>query len=605
MARPGSRAIRWGLTGLLLVFGVAAVAQPSRAEVDPLLIDRARSEIAAGQVSPGFALIENAIRNQDTTARERIDLLGAMARLWTGQGGHKSAGDAYSRQAALTLQLSGPKAPELAGIYADAADAYARAGEWSAALAAAREAFEVDALYYGCASDVLAEDHARLAELLGKLGQADEAAAERSLAEAAPALRCLGERSGVGSEPVVVTADTSGADETLFTRKTVFFATDRARSGSDRPDDLYSGERGEMEYGTVEVTIPKAHKAGAIEAPSLVSLEWSQNAERHIVLTRIATTTADRLFAEMRATLARNGSDEAFVFVHGFNNTFAAGAKRAAQIAYDINFDGVPILFSWPSDGSAFSYIRDEAVIRLSGRHLLRFLDDLVARSGAASINLIAHSMGNRALLDALELMAARREGAGETGPVFDQIIFAAPDEDAALFAEMLTAIRPLAKRLTLYGSDQDLALNVSRKVHGDLQRAGQAGDGIVVSKALDSIDMTVLGDDMLAHSYFASTSSALTDMLWLFWRDSDPPGRCGMDPRDGPAGRFWRFDPGRCNGPAMLAALTLLKAEGKAALDRLNAIIAGSAGKQAQASRVDEWRAIRNALAALTAIPH
>ena len=262
-------------------------------------------------------------------------------------------------------------------------------------------------------------------------------------------------------------------------------------------------------------------------------------------------------------------------------------------------FSGAPILYSWPSAGSAFSYIRDEAVVRLSGRHLLGFLDDLVARSGAKKINLIAHSMGNRALLDALELMAARRAGAGQTGPVFEQVIFAAPDEDALLFGEMMKGIRLIARRLTLYGSDNDVALGTSKRLHGDQPRAGQAGASLVISKALDSIDMSVLGSDMLGHGYFASTASALTDMLWLFWQDASPDRRCGMDGKDAPPGRFWMYDPARCDGPVMLSALTMLKAEGPAAVAKLDKLL-GEAGSDK--AKVEEWKAIRNAIAMASA---
>ncbi len=596
--------ICFALAGFVTLVG-ATVSGPARAEVDPLLIDRARAEIADGHVSAGFAVIENAIRNRETAPEARIDLLGAMARLWAEQNGFKNAGHAYARRAAVMRRQLGADAPELPAAYTAAADAFAKAGEWTLALTAAREAFEIDTLYYDCGSDIIARDHARLADALEGLGETAEAAEHRRLANAPAQIRCIGERSSEEMGPVVVTNDTAGADEKQFTRVKIFYATDRARSGSDRPDEFYGGERGEMEYGTVEVTVPRNHKPGEIEAPSLVKLEWAENAERHIVMTKLATGTEQGLFADMRATLADNQADGAFVFIHGFNTTFSAAAKRTAQIAYDINYDGAPILFSWPSEGSTFSYIRDEAVVRLSGRHLLHFLDDVIAQSGAKHINLIAHSMGNRALLDALELMATRREGAGQTGPVFGQIIFAAPDEDASLFAEMLKTISPLAERLTLYGSNKDLALNVSKRVHGDLPRAGQAGDGIVVTKGLDSIDMTVLGDDMLAHSYFAQTSSALTDLLTLFWRDADPDERCGMDPKTGTKGAFWQYDAARCNGPVMLSALTLLRKEGKAAIQRINSIIS-NAGKQASESRREaEWREIRTALAALVAIPN
>jgi hypothetical protein len=184
--------------------------------------------------------------------------------------------------------------------------------------------------------------------------------------------------------------------------------------------------------------------------------------------------------------------------------------------------------------------------------------------------------------------------GAGATGPVFEQVIFAAPDEDAALFGEMVETVRPLARRLTLYGSDNDLALRVSRKLHGAEARAGQGGAAMLLAPAVDSIDMSVLGEDMLGHGYFASTASALTDMLWLFWRDAPPDQRCGMDTKVEERGRFWLFDPVRCDGPVMLSALTLLKREGAAALAKLDKIIFGIAADKKTAA--EEWQAIRRA---------
>ena len=42
---------------------------------------------------------------------------------------------------------------------------------------------------------------------------------------------------------------------------------------------------------------------------------------------------------------------QALLFVHGYNVTHARAVKRAAQIAYDLEFDGALILFSWNSHG--------------------------------------------------------------------------------------------------------------------------------------------------------------------------------------------------------------------------------------------------------------
>ncbi len=167
--------------------------------------------------------------------------------------------------------------------------------------------------------------------------------------------------------------------------------------------------------------------------------------------------------------------------------------------------------------------------------------------------------MGNRALTDALELYALRH--AGEP-PAFEEVLFTAPDLDAGLFAAMARTIRPAARRLTLYASEVDWALAVSRRLHGDQPRAGQGGADMLISPDFDSVDMSAVGEDMLAHSYFANNPSALTDILSLFWRDTPPQQRCGMSRGEGPDG-FYVYEPERCDSNAMLAALVALRAPG------------------------------------------
>jgi esterase/lipase superfamily enzyme len=588
------------LQGVLRGFGLAAIAlaigvTDAAADVDPLLVDRAAAEIAGGDADAGFAMLEEAIRSPGPTPAEQIDLLAELARLRLTNGDFADAGEALAFQAEATARLEGASAPELAGLYAGAADAYLRAGSPQIALDLARRALEIDVAYHDCGSPLIGRDHARLADILGALGKDAEAEAERALADNADG-RC-GVAGPAESRGVVVNDEFASATPDSFARVKIYYATDRLPTGSDRPNEYFGSERGELQYGTVEVTVPRIHKPGEVESPSLIKLEWTENQERHFVITRIETLSGEAMFADMRTTLAERNSDEAFVFVHGFNVPFAHAAKQTAQIAYDLNFTGAPVLYSWPSAGSTFAYVRDEAVVRLSGRRLLRFLDVVVERSGARRINLIAHSMGNRALLDALELLATRRGGAGDSDAVFNEIIFAAPDEDAALFSEMLATIRPVARRLTLYGSDSDLALEVSKRLHGDLRRAGQGGTGILISDAVDSIDMTAVGDDMLKHGYFSGSASALTDISWMFWRDTPPDRRCGMDAKDLESGLAWVFDPIRCDGPVMLSALTLLKAEGANALAKIEKILSALSGGNQEAA--EEWNAIRDAVAA------
>ena len=312
--------------------------------------------------------------------------------------------------------------------------------------------------------------------------------------------------------------------------------------------------------GSAVVSIPPQHLPGKIERPSVWTLEFREDPGKHVVLQSVTPGDADAVFADMRGQLSQAGSESAFVFVHGFNVPFAEAAQRTAQMAYDMNFDGVPILYSWPSRASVLSYIADTAVVNLSGRHLSRFLEDVVKKSGAKRIHLIAHSMGNRALTDALELYALRHEG---EPPAFDQVLFTAPDLDAGLFAEMAKTMRSAAQRLTLYASDKDWALAVSRKLHGDAVRAGQGGKGILHLGNVDSIDMTSIGDDMLMHSYYANNPSALSDILSLLWRDAPPEDRCGMEKAEGEHGSYWEYVPAECDSNALLSTLSFLRKAG------------------------------------------
>lgn len=342
----------------------------------------------------------------------------------------------------------------------------------------------------------------------------------------------------------------------------IFFATDRARTGDPDPAEFYGGDRGQLELGTALVTIPDVHEAGAVEAPSIWRLEFAPNPAKHVVLQSVTPVPEEAFFSRMNDTLDTLGSTDAFVFVHGYNVRFDAAAKRAAQLAYDMDFPGVPILYSWPSRGSTVGYIADTAVVRLSGRRLSGFLDDLVDRSGATTIHIVAHSMGNRALTDALELLALRRGLKPGSEPVFDQILFAAPDVDAELFAEMMPVIRPAARRLTLYASSEDWALQTSRQLHGDAPRAGQGGETLVAREEFDSVDMSELGEDMLAHSYFADDRSALADMVALFWRNAAPNVRCGLQARDTPEAEVpvWEYIAGSCADSTLVEIMTHLR---------------------------------------------
>jgi len=533
---------RWLMPCAVACFASLAIGAQAQT-FDPLLDIRIAEKVEAGEVQQAIALIDAALAEAGDDFRLRRDLLSRKAALLHDAGRFAEEAATLGALRDLMVEQAGETAPDLLPLLARLAEAGERIPD---------PAVTLDAL--AATLDILvaagrAEDGEAVAARLDALAEAAPEVANEA-AQAAEEFRRARDETGRG--PFAVDPEQG------FTTVRIFYATDRARSGAEEPNEFYGGARGAaLEMGTAEVSIPPRHLPGKIERPSIWTLEFREDPGRHVVLRSVTPQPADAVFGTMRDQLAQNGSDAAFVFVHGFNVPFSEAAQRTAQMAYDMNFDGVPILYSWPSRGSLLSYIADTAVVNLSGRRLTLFLEDVVKKSGAKRIHLIAHSMGNRAMTDALELYALRHPG---QPPAFDQVLFTAPDLDAGLFSAMVQTIRPVAQRVTLYASDKDWALAVSRRIHGDAARAGQGGKGIVHSAEVDSIDMTSIGDDMLAHSYYANNPSALTDILALFWRDAPPEARCGMERTMGDNGDYWTYSPDQCDSNALLSTLSMLR---------------------------------------------
>ncbi len=79
-------------------------------------------------------------------------------------------------------------------------------------------------------------------------------------------------------------------------------------------------------------------------------------------------------------------------------------------------------------------------------------------------VHLVAHSMGNRGLLRALQRLAADAEM--RAGVKFGQIFLAAPDVDRDLFLGLARLYPQFSDRTTLYASDGDKAVATSAWLH-------------------------------------------------------------------------------------------------------------------------------------------
>jgi esterase/lipase superfamily enzyme len=324
----------------------------------------------------------------------------------------------------------------------------------------------------------------------------------------------------------------------------VFYGTTCQRTKSRSLNKSYGHKRGDFEYGMCEVSIPEIHKMGEVERPSLWRFEFTENPDKHVVLLSINQMQEPDFFSALSLAINNSGEKSAFVFVHGFNVSFAEAARRTAQLAVDLQFDGAPIFYSWPSKGklSRPAYRHDANNIQLSALHLEKFLMNIASKSKAKTLHLIAHSMGNRALTEALDNVATRMME--REPPAFNEVVLTAPDIDAELFKQIAKNFQKAANRVTLYASSNDEALAFSKKYQGNYPRAGHTGDGIVIVEGIDSIDASEVDTSFIGHFYYGDNDSVLSDLFYLL-KDSKPPGkRFGLIPKVCSEGKYWAFKP-------------------------------------------------------------
>ncbi|MFC4441627.1 alpha/beta hydrolase [Caulobacter henricii] len=345
--------------------------------------------------------------------------------------------------------------------------------------------------------------------------------------------------------------------ESAFTLVDVFYATTRKATGSKLPTAFYGGQPGQISYGKAVVSVPRDRSPGELPTPQAWAFEFRPDPARHFVLNRVERYgTRQQFLDNVTGRMSKSRLREVLVFIHGFNMSFENGAERTAQLAVDLGLDGAPILYSWPSKSSLMGYMSDAATAEDSTRiaELAQFLADVAARTGATRVNVVAHSMGNRYLIRALNTLAA-----GGAKQVFGEVVFAAPDVGVDEFKAVWPTIRQVARRTTVYASGRDKALALSSRIN-NMPRAGDAHVPLLLS-GLQTIDTTAASGGLLGHDDFSGT--ALDDFRAVIWLSLAPEQRCVLS--NDASKSLWRFAAG-CPESDFRQATTLIRTTGSVA---------------------------------------
>lgn len=301
----------------------------------------------------------------------------------------------------------------------------------------------------------------------------------------------------------------------------VWYATTRRPLDAADPSKGYGIERDEqVHFGSCQVFVPRSHKIGSVGSPW-----WKRVAtltDDRLRLLSVEPTSGEAFWRAVAAHLACCPLQErdALVFVHGFNVYFEEAALRAAQIGFDLQVKGAMAFFSWASHGALASYLADEAAVELDEIVIADYLCDFALKTGARKVHVIAHSMGNRAVLRAVERIA--NEAQRRTGVRFGQVILAAPDVDARLFKQRCAAYGSVADKTTLYVSSRDIAVGASKWLH-DFPRAGLMPP-VTIAQGIDTVNVVNCDMTLLGHGYVAEARSVIGDMHALINQGASPP---------------------------------------------------------------------------------
>lgn len=278
------------------------------------------------------------------------------------------------------------------------------------------------------------------------------------------------------TETQATSDDPATGDDTFLT---VPFITLRNKTGSDEASSYFGGERSTMTAGycTLSNTSLDSLRSIAEKVPFYIP-------EDIVNMRAIRESDIERFWKDMKGS--SNGRNLT-MYTHGFNIDFEKGCKRASLFQRSVGLKGRFLLFSWPSDGALTNYTHDEADLYWSVEPLRQVLSEMIADFGKDNIDIVAHSLGTRGVVLALVTLA-QAEQANTT--LIDQLVLVAPDIDTGIFKQYLPVVRSLVNNITIYVSDNDSPLALSRQVHG-YPRLGEPGEHLDGITGVEIIDIS------------------------------------------------------------------------------------------------------------------
>jgi esterase/lipase superfamily enzyme len=220
------------------------------------------------------------------------------------------------------------------------------------------------------------------------------------------------------------------------------------------------------------------------------------------------------------------------IFIHGFNVDWFEAVASALALELMLNRhslnneeqkDTCVFLFSWPSDGAMMknkAYLSDRNDARDSSiavaRGFLKLRDFLMTlrpthkdpaiKECGQQLHLLCHSMGNYVLQHAL-VSLDKLNNQKRFPQLFQHIFMCAPDVDDNIFEEErpMVNLHRLAKQVTVYYNNGDLAMYISDYTKGNTDRLGHNGTArpSQLHNKVSQVNCSKIVGGITEHSYY------------------------------------------------------------------------------------------------------
>jgi esterase/lipase superfamily enzyme len=253
----------------------------------------------------------------------------------------------------------------------------------------------------------------------------------------------------------------------------LYIGTTRGRD-EKTGDPFGSARSADIRYVRLEVSVPPNRTAGQIVWPR--PRQKPDATKQFLATEEVVYAGATGFRADLRQAILREPSRrrEAIIFVHGFNNNFAEGAYRLAQLGDDLDIQTALVHYSWPSAAHplGYAYDRDSALFARDG---LESLLREVEAAGASKIIIVAHSMGASLTMETLRQIAIAREA--RLMSRISGVVLVSPDIDIDVFRAQAERIGALPEPFIIFTSKKDHALALSARLTGVRERLGNIKD--------------------------------------------------------------------------------------------------------------------------------